>query len=338
MPVIKRILRELSGERGTDRPELSTSRVSIDPNSLMKLKNLELRAKVVVQGFMAGIHRSPYHGFSVEFTDYRQYSPGDDIRHVDWKLFARQDRYYIKRFEDETNLRCYLLADMSRSMSYGSGQHTKMEYARTALATLAYYLSLQRDAVGLLTFDEDIGDFLPPRYRPGQLRRLMLSLERSTAGSRTDLAPPLERIARTANKRGLIVLVSDLLAPVDDLRRNLGFLRSQGHDVIVMRILDPAELSFEFNEPKIFEDMETGRDLFVDPPAIRNSYLNRFAEHAAALKEVCQQLGVDLSTLSTDMPLDRVLFEFFTARSRRGKWTRHVRSAPFSSTTSGEAP
>ncbi len=280
---------------------------------------------MVVKGFMAGIHRSPYHGFSVEFTDYRQYSPGDDIRFVDWRLFARQDRYYIKRFEDETNLRCYLLADLSRSMNYGSLGYTKIDYARTCIATFAYFLSLQRDAIGLLTFDEAIGDYLPPRYRPGHLRRLMLSLERTTSGKRTDLAPPLEQIARLARKRGLIVLVSDLLAPADDLETSLGYLRSQGHDVIVMRILDPAEVEFDFEDPKIFEDVESGRDLFVDPRSIRRSYLERFQQHADQVQQCCDNVGVDLCTITTDRPLDEVLFEFVAARARLGKIGTHKR-------------
>ncbi len=282
----------------------------------MKIKSLELRARVVVDGFMVGIHRSPWHGFSVEFTDYRQYSPGDDVRYLDWKLFARQDRYYIKRFEDETNLRCYLVADLSRSMEFGTTGYTKAEYARTCLATLGYFLSLQCDAVGLLTFDETIGEYLPPRYRPGHLRRLMLGLERATSGQRTDLAPPLEQITRLATRRGLVVLVSDMLAPVAGLARQLGYLRSQGHEVIVMRVLDPAEVSFDFDDPKIFEDMESGRRLFVDPDAIRRSYLQNFRQHAQELDEICRQQGVDLLTLQTGKPLDEGLLEFVRLRSR----------------------
>src|SRR6185295_10996358 len=169
----------------------------ISPQALMSIKNLELRARVVVEGFWHGLHRSPYHGFSVEFSEYRQYSPGDDPRYLDWRLYARTDRYYIKRFEDETNLRCHLLVDLSRSMGYGSQKYTKVDYARTAAATLAYFLSTQRDAVGLVTFDEQIADYLPPRYRPGHLRRLMLCLERAVAGTSTDVSAPLEQVAAT---------------------------------------------------------------------------------------------------------------------------------------------
>ena len=159
----------------------------IDPHTLMRIKSLHLRARVVVQGFLSGLHRSPHHGFSVEFSEYRQYSPGDDPRYLDWRLYARTDRYYIKRFEDETNLRCHLLVDLSRSMGFGSVEYTKVDYARTAAATLAYFLSMQRDAVGLLTFDQAISDYLPARYRPGHLHRLMVCLERAVAGTSTDL-------------------------------------------------------------------------------------------------------------------------------------------------------
>src|SRR4051812_14795615 len=197
----------------------------IDPHTLMRIKNLQLRAKIIVQGFLSGLHRSPHHGFSVEFSEYRQYTPGDDPRYLDWRLFARSDRYYIKRFEEETNLRCHLLVDLSKSMGFGSIGYTKVDYARTAAATLAYFLSMQRDAVGLLTFDERIAEYIPARYRPGHLHRLILCLERAVAGRSTDLSAPLEQVAATVRKRGLVVLLSDLLADTELLRTRLGFLR-----------------------------------------------------------------------------------------------------------------
>ncbi|MBI3865735.1 MAG: DUF58 domain-containing protein, partial [Planctomycetia bacterium] len=228
----------------------------IDPAALMRIKNLELRAKLVVDGFLSGLHKSPVHGFSVEFTEYRQYSPGDDLRFLDWRLYARSDRYYIKRFEDETNLRCYLLVDLSRSMGFRTLEYDKAEYARTAAATIAYFLTLQRDAVGLTTFDEAIRDYLPARFRPGHLHRLMLLLENSPAGTGTDLGAPLEQVARTARKRGLVVMLSDLLAPVETIETRLGHLRSQGHEVVVLRVLDPAEVDFEFREESLFFDLE----------------------------------------------------------------------------------
>lgn len=317
MSVLKRLLGS-SKDTSEASPSLSnppSNRVSIDSQSLMKIRNLEMRAKAVVDGFLNGIHRSPWHGFSVEFTDYRQYSPGDDVRYLDWKLFARQDRYYIKRFEDETNLRCYLLADLSASMAFGSLGFSKADYARTALATLGYFLSLQRDAIGLLTFDESIGEYLPPRYRPGHLRRVMLGLERATAGKRTNLAPPLQQISKLARRRGLVVLASDLLAPIDDLRQELGYLRSQGHEVVVWRILDPQEVAFNFSDPRIFEDMESGKQLFVDPEAIRKSYLAKFNRHQQQLEELCRQQGVGLKVIHTNQPLDQMLLEFVKSRS-----------------------
>src|SRR3954452_1777195 len=189
----------------------------IHPRALMSIKNLEMRARIVVEGFWTGIHRSPYHGFSVEFTEYRQYTPGDDPRYLDWRLFARSDRYYIKKFEDETNLRCHLLVDNSRSMVYGSLAYNKAQYANTAAATLAYFLYLQGDGVGLLTFDEQIRDYLPARHRTGHLRHLMLALEKPGTGSATNLVTPLKRIVEIVAKRGLMVLVSDLLAPLEAL-------------------------------------------------------------------------------------------------------------------------
>lgn len=291
----------------------------IDPAAIMRIKNLDLRAKVVVEGFFSGLHRSPYHGFSVEFSEYRQYTPGDDPRYLDWRLFARSDRYYIKRFEDETNLRCHLLVDMSRSMGFGSLGYDKAQYAKTVAATLAYFLSLQRDAVGLVTFDEQIQENLPARYRPGHLHRLMLCLERSLAGKTTRLGPPLEQIAQTAGKRGLIVLVSDLLAPIESLETQLGYLRSRGHEVVVLRVLDPAEIDFRFDEAAMFYDLESGRELYVEPQATRERYLARFAEHAAAVTAACNRLGVDFYQLTTAQPVELALFDFLNSRLRRGR-------------------
>jgi len=291
----------------------------LDPAALMRIKNLELRARLVVEGFMSGLHRSPYHGFSVEFTEYRQYTPGDDPRYLDWKLFARSDRFYLKRFEDETNLRCYLLVDLSRSMGYGSLAYNKAEYAKTAAATIAYFLALQRDAVGLVTFDAGLQEFLPSRYRPGHTHRIMVALERSPAGSGTDLAAPLEQVARTARKRGLVILLSDLLAPLETLETHLGYLRSQGHEVAVLRVLDPAEIEFPFRDATMFHDVETGRELYVDPELVRERYRQKFAAHAEALKTTCHRLGVDLSDLLTDQPLEHALFDLLNARMRGGR-------------------
>ncbi|GDY07620.1 hypothetical protein LBMAG52_11060 [Planctomycetia bacterium] len=291
----------------------------IDPAALMRIKNLELRAKLVVDGFLSGLHRSPYHGFSVEFTEYRQYSPGDDLRFLDWRLFARSDRFYLKRFEDETNLRCYLLVDLSRSMGFHSLSYDKAEYAKTVAATIAYFLTLQRDAVGLITFDQAIREYLPARYRTGHLHRLMICLEHELAGTATDLGLPLEQVARTARKRGVVVLLSDMLAPVEMLETKLGYLRSQGHEVVVIRILDPAEVSFQFQDESMFFDLESGRELYVDPRAARVGYQERFTDHAKSLARVCSGLGVDVYDLTTDRPLDLALFDLLNSRMRRGR-------------------
>ena len=291
----------------------------IDPAALMRIKSMQLRARVVVEGFMSGLHRSPYHGFSVEFTEYRQYSPGDDLRYLDWKLFARSDRYYLKRFEDETNLRAWLLVDLSRSMGFTSLEYDKATYARTAAATIAYFLSLQRDGVGLITFDAAIQEFLSARFRPGHLHRLMMALERAPAGTATDLVAPLEQIAQSASKRGLVVLLSDLLAPLESVETRLGYLRSRGHEVVVMRVLDPAEIDFPFQDAALFQDVESGRELYGDPQLARDRYRQRFAEHAAGLSKACNKRGISLVELRTDQPLERALYDFLSTRLSRGR-------------------
>jgi uncharacterized protein (DUF58 family) len=307
----------------------------IDPGTLMRIKNLELRAKIVVEGFMSGMHRSPYHGFSVEFSEYRQYTAGDDPRYLDWRLLARTDRYYIKRFEEETNLRCHLLVDMSKSMAYGTVGHEKLEYARTIAATVAYFLSLQRDAVGVLAFDEGVVEYLPPRYRPGHLHRLMLALSRPAAGTATNVDAALERTAALLTKRGLVLLISDLLTPIENLEKNLGYLRTRGHEVVVLRVLDPSEVDFTFDAPAMFHDVESGRELYVDPATVRSEYQRRFNEHAAAIKQTCLNLGVDFSTITTNQPLELALFDFLHARQRRGGKMAQRSANPAASAAAG---
>jgi uncharacterized protein (DUF58 family) len=287
----------------------------------MAIKNLELRARIVVEGFWHGIHRSPYHGFSVEFTEYRQYTPGDDPRYLDWKLYARTDRFYIKKFEDETNLRCYLLVDHSRSMDYGSLGYTKSQYANTLAATLAYFLHQQGDAVGLLTFDEQIREYLPARHRTGHLRRLMLQLEYPAGGTATDLAAPLKRIVEVVRKRSLMVMISDLLAPIESLEKNLTSLAACGHDVMLFHVLDPAELAFNFDKAIMFRDVESGRDLFIDPVTARREYLARFKAHYETVLGICQRLGVNYRRFATDRALELAMFDFMRERMQRGKIT-----------------
>jgi len=302
-----------------------TSGGMIDPSALMKIKSMELRAKAVVEGFWKGIHRSPYHGFSAEFTEYRQYTRGDDPRYIDWRVFARSDRYFIKKFEDETNLRCHLLIDHSRSMGYGSGDYTKAQYAGTLAATLAYFLFTQGDAVGLATFDDRIREYMPPRNRSSYLRRLMQAMEAQPAGKSTDLGAPLQRIARIVTKRGMIVLISDLLTSIERLERDLDCLRAGGHDLVLFHILDPAELNFDFEAPALFEDIETGRDLYVDPVAAQRNYKHLLGEHLSLAKSICDRLGIDYHLFATDRPYDAALLEFLQHRMRIRKQIRRVR-------------
>lgn len=286
----------------------------IDPATLMRIRNLQLRAKVVVEGFYNGLHRSPFHGFSSQFSEYRQYVRGDDLRYVDWKLYARSDRYYIKRFEDETNLRCYLLVDRSRSMDFGSLSYRKSDYSVTLAASLAYFLNQQRDAVGLMTFDDQVGEYVPARYRSGHFHRLLVGLERPLGGSRTDLSSPIRQVAELTRRRSLVVLISDLLADPNELDRSLGSLRSCGHDVIVFQILDPAEKNFDFEQPALFEDLESGKELYVDPAVIKESYQQRMTEHESVIKTACENHGVDRVAITTDRPLENALFDYLQIR------------------------
>lgn len=306
-------------------PSPPLSATLIDPQALMAVRSLELRARLVVEGFWHGLHRSPYHGFSVEFSEYRPYTTGDDTRHLDWRVLARSDRYFIKKYEDETNLRVHLLADQSRSMAYGSLAWNKAQYAATLAATLAHFLHQQGDAVGLLSFDERVRDYLPARHRPGHLRQIMLALEKPAGGTATDLAAPLERIAALARKRGLIVLISDFLAPLERLEKSLGLLRASGHEVEIFQVLDPAELAFAFEAPVVFEDAESGRTLFLDPAAARGGYVERLEAHRAGLRALCQRLGLGFHALATDQPLELALFSFLQERQRRQAVTRAVR-------------
>src|SRR5450631_179539 len=276
----------------------------VDPKALMAIRSLELRARVVVEGFWNGLHRSPYHGFSVEFTEYRQYSPGDDTRYLDWRLYARSDRYYLKKFEDETNLRCHLLVDQSRSMSYGSLGYTKSDYARTLAATLAWFLNGQGDAVGLFTFAERVRDYLPARHRHGHLRQLMHALENESEGSATNLGEPLRRVAELARKRGLIVLISDLLAPIDELERNLGRLTAAGHDLVVFQVLDPNEIAFDFQSAMLFRDVESQKEIYLDPAVMRSEYQRRLQSHSEGVEGICRKLGFAFHRVVTNQPLD----------------------------------
>jgi uncharacterized protein (DUF58 family) len=294
----------------------------VDPKALMAIRNLELRARVVVEGFWNGLHRSPYHGFSVEFTEYRPYSPGDDVRYLDWRLFARSDRYYLKKFEEETNLRCHLLVDQSRSMSYGSIGYTKSEYARTFAATLAWFLNAQGDAVGLFTFDERVREYFPARHRHGHLRQLMLALERQLDGTQTNLSEPLRRAAELVRKRGMIVLISDLLAQTDELERHLARLTAAGHEVVVFQVLDPNELDFDFHSPTLFHDVESGQHIYIDPELERANYQNRLRAHGEEIERICRKLGFDFHRIITNRAMDLALLDFLRSQASRRRLIR----------------
>ncbi|MCC6508724.1 MAG: DUF58 domain-containing protein, partial [Pirellulaceae bacterium] len=268
------------------------SRATIDPAALMQIKNLTLRAKAVVEGFMSGLHRSPVHGFSVEFSEYRPYVQGDDPRRVDWKLLARTDRYYVKQYEDETNRRCYLAVDQSRSMAYGSLAYTKATYARTLAATLAYYLTQQRDAVGVMTCGHGATEYLPACHRPGHLQQLMRHLDRESEGTESNLAEALGQLAARSQRRGLVIVLTDALLDPSTLGLPLGYLRGRGHEVVLIRILDPREIEFTLPASTMLRDMETGKQIYVDPQAAKRTYDERFAAHQSQLTDLCHRRGV----------------------------------------------
>lgn len=294
----------------------------LDPAAVMRIRHLELRARAVVEGFWHGLHRSPHHGFSVEFTEYRPYTTGDDPRYIDWRLVARTDRFFIKKFEDETNLRCHLLVDHSRSMSYGSGSYVKTAYADTLAATFGYFLGQQGDAVGLLVFDEGVREYLPARHRPGHLRQLMLTLEKPPMGTGTDITAPLRRMAELTRKRGLMVLLSDFLTPLATLEPALGLLRAAGHEILVFHLVDPGEETFPFTAAGRFVDLESGREVALDPVAMRPEYVRRFAEHGRKVQAACERLGISYARLRTDEPLEHALHGFIQTRQGRKRVRR----------------
>lgn len=312
-----------------------------DPAVLMRIRSLDLRVRSVMDGFYNGLHKSPLHGFSVEFSEYRQYTEGDDPRFIDWKIVARSDRYFIKLFEDETNLRCHLVVDNSRSMSFGTTQtaagktYTKADYAKTLAGCLAYALIEQRDAAGLVVFDEEVDEYIPARFRHGQLRQIYQALEKAEGGKSTDLTKPLERVAGQMRKRGMVIVISDFLAPIDGLERDLGYLASSGHELVVFQVLDPQEVNFEFDEPALFTDLETGEQRYIDPDQSRASYRTKLEEHLARVKKTCEKLGAVYELTTTDRPLELALTEFFVRRQHQR--SSHGRVAARRGRNSGRA-
>lgn len=278
---------------------------------------MELLARGVVEGFVAGLHRSPYKGFSVEFMSYRPYMPGDDLMRLDWKLFARTDRYYIKEFEDETNTAVNILVDVSASMNYESGGLTKRAYASYLAASLAYLVVRQRDGVGMTFFDDRIAEHIPPRSTRGHLHTLLDFLANVPTGARTEMGKPLHELAERHRRRGFVILISDLLDDVASIIDGLRHFRFQGHDVLVFHVMDPQELSFDFSDLVEFEDMETGEKLLIASEMNREAYLENLGRYKETLRRECGLLGVDYALLPSDRPLDFALFEYLAARARR---------------------
>src|SRR5438034_2042239 len=237
-------------------PWAAHDRPFLDPAVVARLGTLELKARTIVEGFLSGLHRSPFKGFSVEFAEYRQYIPGDALSTIDWKVYARSDRYYVKKFEVETNLDCHVMLDVSNSMSYGSAPMTKFEYGACLAASLGYLMNRQRDAIGLPAFDEQIVAMLPASSRPGHLRAVLVTLDRLTPGHKTNVAKPLHQLADSIVKRGMVVLISDLLDDPDEVIRGLKHFQFRGNDVIVFHLLDPHEIDFPFDRATRFEDLE----------------------------------------------------------------------------------
>ena len=288
----------------------------LDPAVLARIGSLDLKAKTVVEGVLSGLHRSPKRGYSVEFAEYRQYLPGDALSMIDWKVYARSDRYYVKKFEEDTNLDCHLLLDVSGSMSYGSHGVTKRDYACYLAASLAYLMHRQRDAVGLIAFDDQIVQRLPPSARASHLRTVLLTLERMPRGSKTNVARPLADLAKVLAKRGLVVVISDLLDEPAGVIQGLRHFRQRGTDVIVFHVLDPQELRFTFEDVARFRDVESSSEVFADPAAVRGDYLKAVGGFLETYKRELGGAGIDYHLLDTSKPLDLALVSYLKARGR----------------------
>jgi uncharacterized protein (DUF58 family) len=291
----------------------------LDPKSIQRISRLDLRARAVVEGFLTGQHRSPYHGFAIEFAGHREYSPGDELKHVDWRVWSRTDRLYIKEYEEETNLKCHILLDCSRSMRYGEADQpawSKFDHAATAAASLAFLLQQQQDAVGLVTFDSQIRTQLPPSSHPGQLKRLLHALEQTTVDHRTDISRLFLDLAAALKSRGVVVLVSDLLLDLPTLKETLARFRLRKHDVILLHVLHHDELTFPFEDNTQFRGMESNAEVQADPKTLRRSYLEILNRYLADVRKTCGTLGVDHVLLDTAAPLDAALASYLTLRQR----------------------
>lgn len=303
------------------RPEANSRPAELrylDPAVIARLATMELRAKTIVEGFISGLHRSPFRGFSVEFAEYRQYLPGDDLSTIDWKVYARSDRYYVKKYEEDTNLDCHIMLDVSASMTYASGEVSKLAYGSYLAAALAYLMYRQRDAVGLVAFDQQIVDRLPASTRPGHLKSVLLALSRLEPGTRSDVSKPMHQLAEALARRSMSVVISDLLDDPAAVTSGLKHLRFRGTDVIVFHVLDAAELTFPFEEPARFKDVETGTELLAVPRAVRKEYLRRLEDMFTTYERELRGAGIDYVRLDTSMPLDTALLAYLSTRARHG--------------------
>ena len=289
-----------------------SERLSMDPATLSRIGNLELVARWVVAGFISGLHRSPHLGFSTDFAEHRPYVPGDDIRHVDWRVYARTERTYLKTYEADTNTNFTVLLDVSASMGFAHGGITKLAYAKLVAATLTWFSRRQRDRVGLVTFADDVREIVPPSAR--HLPNVLHALERATAGGSGALARPLAKIAQSQPRRGIFLLLSDLYEPAADVLRALGPLIGAGHDVIVIQVLDAAERVFPFQDATTFRDLESGVRLPVNPGKVRERYIAAMEAHLSTMRAKLGGGRVDYSLVDTSQPLDRVLFDVLLRR------------------------
>jgi uncharacterized protein (DUF58 family) len=289
----------------------------LDPLIVSKLSNLDLRARLVVEGFIAGLHRSPYKGFSVEFAEHRQYMPGDPIKNIDWKVYARRDRFYVKEFEEETNLRAYILVDASASMGYSSGASvSKLHYACSLAAALTYLMLRQQDSVGLLTFTSKIKKYIPPRSTRGHLNVILTELEHLLPGETTNVSKSLELLARRIRRRGLIILFSDLMDDQASVLSAVKHFRYKKHEVIVFHLLDESEMSFPFKEELAFVDVETQEEIIASSRQIAPRYRRAIKNWAAEYRRQCHEHLVEYALLNTSTPYDVALTRYLEKRAR----------------------
>jgi uncharacterized protein (DUF58 family) len=298
---------------------LQTERTLLDPDLLSRIEGLQLRARRIVEGYYAGVHRSPFHGYSVEFAEHREYSPGDDLRYVDWKVFGKTDKVYVKRYEEETNLACYLLLDQSESMRYQgpNSSMSKFEYARLLSAALAYLVLGQQDSVGLVTFDEQVQTEVRANSQPSHLRPILETLVAAAPAGKTSAAPVFHELAERFKKRSVMILLSDLLDDVPALLAGLKHFQHRRHEVIVMHLLDAAELEFPFDRTTLFRGLEETPDILVDPLALRPAYLFELHSYLRQVETGVRSQQADYIRITTDQRLDASLSRYLRSRNAR---------------------